>query len=252
MDKGVRAIALFTDFGPFDHYLGQMRAVLHRSVSAILVYDLMCNAPRFNPRAAAYLLAAILEDLPSGTLVLAVVDPGVGSVRQALMVQTGRHLLIGPDNGLLTIAAGRADEARVSRIDWRPERLSASFQGWDLFAPVAARLVNGEPFAASLLATQTMAGKDWPMDLVEVIHVDVYGNLITGMRASRLDCADRVVAGDHCLSGARIFSDVPPGECFWYENSSGLVEIACNQGSAAERLGLAVGACFEIRAGAAR
>ncbi|OGT88885.1 MAG: hypothetical protein A2286_09845 [Gammaproteobacteria bacterium RIFOXYA12_FULL_61_12] len=241
MSRSISAIALYTDFGPLDHYLGQMRAVLHDRVPSLPVYDLMSNAPRFDPRASAYLLAAILDDLPSGTLVVAIVDPGVGSNRKALMVQTCRHVLIGPDNGLLTLAARRSPQLQAWKIDWTPVKLSTSFHGRDLFAPVAAMVARGEPFPASPLSPDALVGWDWPDDLAEVIHADVYGNLITGLRTAKLDRDALIRAGGHLIANAGTFSEAPPGALFWYGNSSGLVEIACNQDSAAGRLGIGIG-----------
>lgn len=241
MSSVIVAMALYTDFGAGDHYQGQMRAVLHSRLPSMPVFDLMTQAPRCQPKAAGYLLAAILCDVPDRTMVVAVVDPGVGSERQALMIHTERHILLGPDNGLLALAARRAAAVNLYRIDWRPERLSSSFHGRDLFAPVAAMLVTGEAFEATRMACEAMVGWDWPDDLGEVIHVDHYGNLITGIRSSQLPTGRHLHIAGHDIIGARTFSDVPPGRLFWYENSSGLVEIACNGASAAERLRVGVG-----------
>lgn len=235
------AIALFTDFGPADHYQGEMKAVLHAALPGLPVFDLMSGAPRCNPRAAAYLLAALLPRLPAPTLLIAVVDPGVGSTREVLLLECARHWLIGPDNGLLAITHLHLG-GRVSVIDWRPPWLSSSFHGRDLMAPAALRLVRGEPLACHALSSSAMAGADWPADLPELIHVDGYGNLITGLRHARLPAGVEIELAGRRIGPASTFSAVGTGELFHYGNSSGLLEIAANQCSAARVLGCGVGA----------
>ncbi|MEW7980151.1 MAG: SAM-dependent chlorinase/fluorinase [gamma proteobacterium symbiont of Phacoides pectinatus] len=147
----VRRIALFTDFGPEGICIGQMRAVL--ADAGLPVFDLMNDAPAFDPRAGAYLLAALADSLPDGTLYLCVVDPGVGTGRMPLLVRHRGSWFIGPDNGLLSRLDGT-----VQRIDWRPERLSESFHGRDLFAPAAVRLCRGRELAVTPLDPQRLVG----------------------------------------------------------------------------------------------
>ncbi|HFE32393.1 MAG TPA: hypothetical protein ENJ17_03675, partial [Gammaproteobacteria bacterium] len=123
-------------------------------------------------------------------------------------------------------------------ILWRPPKLSASFHGRDLFAPVAAALARGEMPDSTRLVRQT--APDWPEDLAQIIYIDDFGNAITGLRASRLPADTRLQLGEQVLSRARTFSDVPPGQGFWYVNANGLAEIAVNQGHAARALGLSL------------
>lgn len=237
-------IVLFTDFGWDGPYVGQVRAVLAGAAPGVPVIDLMHDAPPFAPQPAAYLLAALVEALPPDAVVLAVVDPGVGGARAALAVAAGCRWFVGPDNGLLAIAARRAASARVWEVDWRPARLSASFHGRDLFAPIAARLALGAaPAGRERAPGPRLLGPaaDWPDDLPQVIYCDRFGNAITGLRAAALPAEAVLRAGGRRLSRTRTFGDVPPGAAFWYENANGLVEIAVNRGSAAADLGLAVG-----------
>ncbi|MCR9221626.1 MAG: SAM-dependent chlorinase/fluorinase [Alphaproteobacteria bacterium] len=224
-------LCFFTDFGWAGPYVGQMRAAAAAAAPGLPLIDLMHDAPAFRPKPAAYLLAALLRDLPEGAAVCAVVDPGVGGARRAVMLEADGRKLIGPDNGLLAIAARRADRADWREVLWRPERLSASFHGRDLFAPAAARWAIGERPESRPLSDAPI-GADWPEDLAEIVHIDGYGNCLTGLRADRAALP---------LPRKRTFADAAPGEAFWYENSCGLAEIAVNQGSAAERLGLSVG-----------
>ncbi|MGO8915196.1 MAG: S-adenosyl-l-methionine hydroxide adenosyltransferase family protein [Stellaceae bacterium] len=137
-------IVLFTDFGAGGPYLGQVKAVLYGAAPTIPVIDLMADAPAHDPMSAAYLLAAYVSEFPHGTVFLAVVDPGVGSGRRAVAAEIDGRWYVAPDNGLLEPLLRRAKVARAWEIAWRPERLSASFHGRDLFAPIAARLARAE------------------------------------------------------------------------------------------------------------
>jgi S-adenosylmethionine hydrolase len=235
-------IVTFTDFGLEGPYLGQVKAVLHRLAPGVPVVDLMADAPAFDPRASAYLLAALAEEFPAGTVFFAVVDPGVGGSRTPLVASIGGRLFAGPDNGLFEPAMRRAADVACWAIDWRPARLSASFHGRDLFAPVAAALAAGKtPEQAGCRAIAPPRRPDWPDDLAAVIYIDRYGNAWTGLRASILPAGAVLTVRGRRLARARTFSDVPAGEAFWYENSSGLAEVAVNGGSAAALLGIEAG-----------
>ncbi|MCH6586961.1 MAG: SAM-dependent chlorinase/fluorinase [Proteobacteria bacterium] len=243
-------IVLFTDFGPAGPYLGQMKAVLARDAPGVAVIDLLSDAPAFDARSSAYLLAAYAPEFPAGTVFLCVVDPGVGGARAPLAVSAAERWYVGPDNGLIAIVMRRAGAAqaggpKVWEIVWRPERLSATFHGRDLFAPVAARLARGESPPGDERPAErvrAMAGTDWPDDLARIVYIDHYGNAVTGLRAAQLAPAAVLRAAGRELHRAAHFSDLPRGQPFWYENANGLAEIAVNQGRAAQDLGLALGA----------
>lgn len=238
----MRPVCLFTDFGHDGPYIGQMKAALYRCQPQVPVIDLMADAPSFQPQAAAYLVAALLEHTPENAVILGVVDPGVGGTRLPLVVEVGRRILIGPDNGLLAVAwrhGGGQGLARV--ISWRPPRLSASFHGRDLFAPVAAALAAGQDVAACCGADVVPLGADWPDDLDRVIYIDHYGNAMTGIRGHRLGRDHVLRLGQACLPWARTFSDVRQGQAFWYVNSIGLVEISVNCGHAGRQIPVSIG-----------
>jgi S-adenosyl-L-methionine hydrolase (adenosine-forming) len=243
---GCAVIFLYTDFGAEGPYLAQMQAVLAAESPGVPRFNLLSNAPAGDPRRAAYLLAALSAELPRGAIVLGVVDPGVGGERLPIVVEAGGQRFVGPDNGLFSRVAARDPAARAWRIDWRPERLSASFHGRDLFAPVAARLAVGIDVPMTKLSAAQLVGADWPDEIAEVVYADGYGNLFTGLRGDRLAGDAILEAGGRRLRCARTFSAVPAGEAFWYRNSCGLVEIAVNGGSARERLGLGVGAIVTL------
>ncbi len=241
-------VFLYTDFGLEGPYVGQMRAAIAREAPGLAVVDLCHDLPPFRPRGAAYLLAALAPELPAGCVCVAVVDPGVGGARDAVVVEADGHRFVGPDNGLLAVVARRARAARWWTLAWRPERLSASFHGRDLFAPAAARLAAGLDVALAPRDDGAHVGADWPEDLAEVIYVDRFGNAMTGLRAGGLAPGARIEVGGKVLQRARTFCDVPPGEAFWYENANGLVEIAVNQGRADTALGLAPGSSVRVLA----
>jgi len=235
-------IALFTDFGAAGPYVGQMKAVLHRECSGVRVIDLLADAPAHNPRAAAYLLAALAPAFPPSGVFLCVVDPGVGDPsRRPAVVSADGQWFVGPDNGLFNVIAMRAEAVRWWDITWRPERLSASFHGRDLFAPLAARLARGETPPGTPVPAAERIIPGWPADLAEVVYIDHFGNAMTGLRAAGLDPSRRLQFKDHAIAHARTFSAAPVGQAFWYENANGLVEIAENQSSAAQALGLTIG-----------
>lgn len=235
-------IVLFTDFGVCGPYLGQMKSVIYQQAPGIPVVELFSDAPCYDPMAAAYLLAAYVTDFPEGTVFLCVVDPGVGSERRRpVIVQADGRWYVGPGNGLFGIVAKRSTDHRCWEIAWRPERLSASFHGRDLFAPIAASLARGVPPAGDPLDADTCIKNDWPEEFARCIYIDHFGNVMTGVRAVSLNDETILEVHRHRLYWARTFSDVSPGKAFWYENANGLVEIAVNQGRAELKLGVRVG-----------
>ncbi len=240
-------IILFTDFGLSGLYTGQVRAVLHRDAPGVPVIDLVADVAAYRIRCGAYLLASLKDAFPRGAIFLCVVDPGVGGPRRPAVLAADGRWFVGPDNGLFELVARRAFEPpRWWEITWLPPRLSATFHGRDLFAPVAAALARGAPPPGIARPLDDMRRADWPDDLAEIIHIDDYGNAITGVRATS-------VSGDACLSvggtlihRARTFSDAPAGALICYENANGLIEIAANQGRAADVLKVGPGARVAI------
>ncbi len=241
MRQRMNMIAIFTDFGASGPYTGQMHAALYAQAPGIDVVDLFPDLPPFNVRAAASLLPAYSRFLPDGVVCLCVVDPGVGTDRRALALRADGRWFVGPDNGLFRNVVRLAAHTEAHEILWRPEHLSDSFHGRDLFAPVAARLALGDSEGLRRLDTRQLVSPDWPDILYEVVYVDHYGNAITGIPADRLaDGATLDVAGRRCRY-RRTFAEAEPGELFWYRNANGLVEVALNKSSAAASAGLRVG-----------
>ncbi|WP_455210469.1 SAM hydrolase/SAM-dependent halogenase family protein [Kaarinaea lacus] len=229
-------IVLFTDFGVNGPYVGQMKAVLYRQAPNVPIVDLFADAPAFEPKLSAYLLAAYVNEFPEGSVFLCVVDPGVGSaVRRPVIVKVDERWFVGPDNGLFNVICTRAQNPSATHwweIAWKPDKLSNSFHGRDLFAPVAAQLAMANMPACEALEVKQCVDTRWPEELSRVVYIDAFGNAMTGIRAKALGEDATLIINGHVLRQARTFSEVPVGTGFWYENSNGLVEIAVNQGGA--------------------
>lgn len=238
-------VVLFTDFGLHGPYLGQVHSVIARQSPIIPVINLFADAPAFSPQLAAYLLAAYVDEFEQDSVFLCVVDPGVGGDRAPLAVKVDGRWFVGPDNGLLDVVAKRGTAVEWWRITWQPEKLSKSFHGRDLFAPIAVNLAMGqEPPGESIAAPASIV--QVADELKKIIYLDHYGNAMTGVRASSLNQYAFIKIASETLKYAATFSAVKEGEVFWYENANGLVELAVNRGSAAERLKLSLGQEIEI------
>lgn len=235
-------IFLYTDFGWAGPYVGEMKAVLARELPNVALVDLMHDAPAFNPRASAYLLAALSKRFVEGDLCVAVVDPGVGDTnRRAIMLEADGIRFVGPDNGLFAVVACQAKRVRCEEILWRPVNCSDSFHGRDVFAPVASQWHRGSPVESRTASPDSLVGMEFPEQLAEVIYIDHFGNAVTGLNAKNFPLSARLLISDQRIAHAPTFSRVAAGEMFWYANSMGLVEIAANRVNAAEQLDLRIG-----------
>ncbi len=234
-------IALFTDFGLGGPYLGQVEAVLRSRAPGIPVVNLMADVPAFAVEPAAYLLPAFAQVFAPETVFLAVVDPGVGGTRPGVVVRAERFWFVGPGNGLFDVVLKRAQTAALWLLPEPGSGASPSFHGRDVFAPVAAAIASGSWGGGVACALDRARLDALPDDYEAVAYVDRYGNAMTGIRGERVDPRARIEVRGVRLGAARTFCAVEPGQAFWYVNSSGLVEIAVREGSAAQRLGLQPG-----------
>ncbi|MDQ6951205.1 MAG: SAM-dependent chlorinase/fluorinase [Mariprofundales bacterium] len=238
-------LILFSDFGTGSPYAGQMEVVCAQAAPDVSRVVLTHDAPLADPRAAGVLLAGLISTMPERAVFLCVVDPGVGMDRRPLIVQQGKRWFVGPDNGLLVEAAGA--NAAWFQIDWRPQHLSATFHGRDLFAPVAAGLAQGRMPAVTPIDDPVGLAVEPCLD--RVIFIDRFGNLISGIQASAVDAATDVAVAGHTIAHGRCFGEAAPGSLFWYANSMGLVAVAGNGVSAAELLGVTLGATMQMTKG---
>jgi S-adenosylmethionine hydrolase len=243
-------VSLTTDFGTVDPFVGIMKAViLGRAPDARLV-DVSHEVPFANILAGALVLRHAVPYFPAGSVHLAVVDPGVGGARRPLCVETKSGFLVGPDNGVLSLAANDAGILRI--IHLTEERFflspaSGTFHGRDVFAPVAAALAGGTKTDALGPQVEDMVRLEVPSVVTDgsalrgqVVYVDRFGNLVTNISApSRVV---RVSLGNARIEGlARSYSDAPVGEPVAVVNSWGVIEIAVREGSAQAKLGARVG-----------
>jgi S-adenosylmethionine hydrolase len=243
-------VTFTTDFGTRDGYAGAMKGVVLSIAPRATLVDITHGVPAQDVAAGAVALAQAAPLFPVGSIHVAVVDPGVGGERADLLVESGGSFFIGPDNGVLSLAA-RAPR----RIYWieaaafRREPVSPTFHGRDVFAPTAGRLAAGAnpadagPLVPKMvdLATPALHRRDGVIE-GEVIHVDGFGNLITSLPAEALARPGVTVevegtAGRFEPRVGRTFSDVDPGALIAYVGSGGQLEIARRDGSAAGRVG---------------
>lgn len=248
-------VALLTDFGQRDHYVGAMKGALLSVCPQASLVDLSHEAPAHDITAGAFLLDAAHDAFPAETVFLAVVDPGVGSGRRALALHAGGFLFVGPDNGLFTLIYDRYGSERAHEITntllTRP-RPSPVFHGRDVFAPVAGHLAAGLPIENVGPLVPDPVRLSLPPKLCNalacegtVVLADRFGNLITNLLREdlRVLAAERleIRAADLRLPLVTTYADVPVGTPCALVGSSGRLEIAVRQGRADALPGLAPG-----------
>jgi S-adenosylmethionine hydrolase len=264
-------ITFLTDYGLRDDFVGICHGVVATICPDARVVDITHGIDRHDVQGGALTLRAALRYMPVGVH-LAVVDPDVGAQRRAVAVRAADgRLLVGPDNGLLSLAAAEAggvvEAVDIARSRWRLEPVSATFHGRDIFAPVAAHLAAGEPLDAAgepcdpeeLVTIELPRPRREPDALVaHAVHVDRFGNV--QLDAAHEDLIDlglgmgsavAVAAGGDRRAPAhyvRTFADVAAGELLLYEDADRVLAVAVSHGSAAERLAVATGDELWIRA----
>ncbi len=238
-------IILFTDFGIRDPYVGQIKARLAEYAPDQIVVDLLHEVPDYNSHAGAHLLAAFAAGFQPGSVFLAVVDPGVGTPRDGVVVMAGGHWYVGPDNGLMSLVAARNFDTRLWRITWQPEDLSPTFHGRDVFAVIAAEIARGEFPESKLSQIDKLEVEFDAGELSRVIYIDHFGNAWVGVRNVPKDA--QVSAAGKLFKYSESFGFVGKGEGFWFNNSVGLLELAVNRGNAATSFGLKVGDVVQVQ-----
>jgi len=248
-------ITLTTDFGAADPYAGMMKGVILSIFPAARIVDLSHEIPAHDPAAAAWVLLDSVPFFPPGTVHLAVVDPGVGSKRRPLALRNGDRFFVGPDNGIFSAFLPADETVELNRPQFFLPKISACFHGRDLFAPVAARLAAGSALAdfGSPLADPVRLRLPQPVqegDTLrgEVIRVDRFGNLITNIPERLLPPSPFAarIGGTDVPGLFPCYAAIPAGTCAALLGSSGRLEIARPQGSAAAALAAAAGATVAI------
>jgi S-adenosylmethionine hydrolase len=239
-----RLITLLTDFGTADGYVGEMKGVLASMAPGVTIVDIAHDVSPHDVDGARLALARYWRRFPEGTVHLVVVDPGVGSARAALATSSEGRYLVGPDNGVLSPALLHAGARCVSLSV--PSGAAPTFHGRDVFAPAAAQLALGVSLESLgnvedspvIRRTPEATRRDDGAVQGEVISVDRFGNAVTNLLAMR---GGSVQVNGLSLALRRTYADAAQGEPLALVGSSGLVEIAVRDGSAATLLGLARG-----------
>ncbi|MEM2465743.1 MAG: SAM-dependent chlorinase/fluorinase [Candidatus Bathyarchaeia archaeon] len=251
-------ITLTTDFGLADPYVAEIKAVILSINPCVQIIDISHQIEKFNIRMGAYVLASAASYFPKGTIHVAVVDPGVGTKRKPILIETEGGFFIGPDNGVLTLAAEKQGIKHVYEIanpKYMLPKVSTTFHGRDIFAPAAAHLSKGVPpsefgseirrlvkprFAKIVRKGSTLVG--------EIIHVDSFGNVIANFTSKELGCLGvreslSIKIGEtRCrLKLCKAYAEVEAKKPLALIGSHDLLEISVNQGSAAEMFKVKVG-----------
>jgi S-adenosylmethionine hydrolase len=263
-------VALLTDFGNQDHYVGAMKGAILTVCPEANLVDLAHEIPAHDVTAGALALASAWRDFPAQSVFVAVVDPGVGSSRRALALDAGGYRFVGPDNGILSLVMAEAEGPQALHQITNPslvrKAVSATFHARDVFGPVAGHLARGVPVAQvgpavadpvrlPQPALRPLGSGEWE---ATVLHVDRFGNLITNLLQRDLDGILAAVENDfrdvvvvvegEILPLARTYADVPEGEGCALMGSSGRLEVAVHRGNASRLLGASAGAPVRVRA----
>ncbi len=249
-----RIITLLSDFSLKDPYVAEMKAVILSKFPEARIVDINHEIAKFDVRMGAFVLASAAPYFPKGTVHVAVVDPGVGTKRRPIIIETKHSYFVGPDNGVLTLAASKEDVQHAYVIEnskYVLRRVSKTFHGRDVFAPAAAYLANGCPasdFGKELMdyVVPSFAKPRFEKNIVvgEVLHVDDFGNIITNIPAGALkklgvreEGSVRVEVGKQSasLKLCSAYGDVSLGEALTIIGSHDFLEVSVNQGNAAKK-----------------
>lgn len=252
-------VTLTTDFGNKDPYVACMKGVILSICPEATIIDITHDISKFDIEEAAYILYRAYSFFPPGTIHVCVVDPGVGTERKPIAIKTRRYIFVGPDNGVLTIAAEDDGIEDIRVIESRYVMLSEvsyTFHGRDIFAPAAAWIALGYPLemlgrsidridVVKFDKPQISGGKV----IGRIIYVDSYGNLVTNIKWDLIK--DRVTFGEKVrlyymgnevsIPLSRSYGEAPLGELVLIPGSGGFMEISVNMGNASEKLGLKKG-----------
>jgi len=249
-----KIVTLLSDFGLRGSYVAEMKAIIMNKCPEARIVDVTHEIDKFDIRMGAFVLASAAPYFPDGTVHVAVVDPGVGTSRRPIVVESSRCFFVGPDNGVLMLAALKEGLRHVYAIEntqYMLPRISKTFHGRDVFAPTAAYLAKGlaapefgseikdyvvPTFSKPCLKDNAISG--------EILHIDDFGNIITNITLDFLDkvnvCESQFITVEIAKEAARLkfcsaYGDVSRNEALVLVGSHDFLEVSVNQGSAAER-----------------
>ena len=256
-------IALLSDFGTRDHYAGTMKGVMLGICPDVTFVDITHDIPAHDVVDGALQLSAACRYFPPGTIFLAVVDPGVGSTRRGISVDTGDYRFVAPDNGVLTLVLRDTPPKRAVELTERRyarPTVSRTFEGRDRFAPAAAWLAKGTQLTALGRPVADYKRLDIPTPEVTeagvrgiVLRIDRFGNAVTNIDRRTFETAARARSVQVSADGHEVqhivatYAEIPAGGVCALFGSTDHLELAANAASAAERLGIARGAVVEVR-----
>ncbi|MGV8073061.1 MAG: S-adenosyl-l-methionine hydroxide adenosyltransferase family protein [Syntrophobacteraceae bacterium] len=257
----LKIVTLLTDFGIQDHYVASMKGVILGILPEARLIDISHMVPPQDIRSGAYLLAASYRDFPEGTVHVAVVDPGVGTTRRALLIRTELYLFVGPDNGIFSFVLREERNWRAWAIEnpqYMRKNVSKTFHGRDIFAPAAAYAANGMPpetFGPRCSPLEPNWGS--PIRTAdglhgEVIHIDHFGNIITNLKKEDIDSLNAgkprfIKICEHTIATfASTYGDYSPGTLMALIGSSNRLEISINRANAAMMLGIRTGEAVSV------
>jgi hypothetical protein len=256
---------LLSDFGLKDPYVAEMKAVILSINPDAKLVDISHEVEKFDIRTGAYILACAAPYFPKGTVHVAVVDPSVGTRRQPIIIQTCNACYVGPDNGVLALAArndgGLKSIHKITNRKLMLPNVSSTFHGRDVFAPVAAHLANGTSLTEfgpkiSKIITPRFASVTKKQEVLigEVIYIDDFGNIVTNFQEKDIQTINtgrtisiRTRNIQLALKLCKTYADVPPHEPLALIGSHNFLEISLNHGNAAEAFGTRKGDRVTIR-----
>ena len=246
-----RIVALLTDFGTEDGYVGAMKGRILSIEPESNIVDISHEIQPFDTRQAAFCLINSYSHFPQNTVFVVVVDPGVGTSRMGLVIQTASHFFVGPDNGVFSLIYEKeAFNSFQILVDTLPWKVAPTFHGRDVFSPLAALLAAGDDIHRFLTATKKHISFVKPIKKVEkknfqlpVVHIDHFGNVILNLQKkdySKMKSKSfRITVGEYKLGKIHhTFGEVPRDELLLMWDSSDYLQIAKNGGSAANELGI--------------
>lgn len=252
-------IALLTDFGIQDHFVAAMKGVILTINPDATLVDITHEIPPQDIGSAAFVLRACYKDFPIGTTFVCVVDPGVGSERRAIIVETENYKFIAPDNGLLDLVLSETEWFKafsVTNPKYLRENISNTFHGRDIFAPAAGHLSTGvvasqfgEPVSLEIKEQRMDAegSTGFPAE-ARIIYIDHFGNLVTNIGNDALpDNVEMEINGKQTSKVYSFYAEAKAGELFLIRGSAGLIEISIRDGSAQAELGAERGARLVIK-----
>jgi len=253
-------IGLLSDFGLKDAYVAQMKSVILSLSPSAAIVDISHEIARHNVHEGMFVLASAAPSFPLGTIFLAVVDPEVGGSRRPLLLETGKSKFVGPDNGILALAAEREGVVRAYNLTesrYFAGNISPTFHGRDIFAYVVGHLANGispilmgQPLSDYVRLKISEARLEGGEIRGKVVHMDGFGNVVTNIHPELLERGGfefggrlklRINGKMRDILLCRTYSDVASGELLATVGGHGLLELAVNQGDAAKLTGVQVG-----------